>query len=83
MLYIYYTNKIKNKGVKVMTLSPQELLSAKEWNKIIKTNIENAIGSKLDGDFVAANYPAGFNYAVKQQYYNADSLSTFIGNCNG
>lgn len=59
-----------------MTLSPQELLSAKEWNKIIKTNIENAIGSKLDGDFVAANYPAGFNYAVKQQYYNADSLST-------
>lgn len=59
-----------------MTLTPQELLCAKEWNKIIKTNIENALGSKLDGEFVAANYPAGFNYAVKQQYYNADSLST-------
>lgn len=58
-----------------MTLTPQQLMGQKEWNETIRTNIENAIGSKLDGGFIAANYPAGFNYAVKQQYYNADSLS--------
>jgi hypothetical protein len=42
---------------------------------MLKTEVENAIGSKLDGDFVAANYQPGFNYAIKQQYYNPDSLS--------
>lgn len=60
----------------MMSLTPQELLGAKEWNKLIKTNVENALGAKLDGDFIAANYPAGFNYAIKQQFYNEDSLAT-------
>ena len=59
-----------------MKLTTEELISSKEWNKIVKKSVENAIGSKLDGNFTAANYPAGFNYAVKQQYYNRDSLST-------
>lgn len=59
-----------------MSLTPQELISAQEWNKIIKTNIQAALGAKLDGEFVAVSYPAGFNYAIKQRYYNADTLST-------
>ena len=60
-----------------MALTPAQVLGAKEWNKIIKSNVSNAIGSKLDGEFIAANYAPGFNYAVKQQYYNKDSLSAF------
>lgn len=59
-----------------MSLTAEQILSAKEWNKAVETNVQNAIGAKLDGAFLAANYPPGFNYAVKQQYYNADSLST-------
>lgn len=58
-----------------MAFTPDELATATEWNKIIKTNVSNALGSKLDGEFIAVNYPAGFPYAVKQQYYNADALS--------
>lgn len=60
-----------------MALTPEQVLGAKEWNKIIQSNVSNAIGSKLDGEFIAANYAPGFNYAVKQSYYNKDSLSTF------
>lgn len=58
-----------------MALTPEQILGAKEWNNIIKINVSNAIGSKLDGEFIAANYAPGFNYAVKQNYYNEDSLS--------
>lgn len=56
-------------------MTPEEQISAKEWNGLVKKNVQAAIGAVLDGEFVAANYPAGFNYAVKQQYYNADALS--------
>lgn len=59
-----------------MSFTPDEKITAKEWNKIIKTNVETALGQRLDGDFIAVNHPGGFPYAVKQQYYNADSLST-------
>lgn len=58
-----------------MPLTPEQIVTEKEWNNIIKTNVSNALGAKLDGQFTAVNYPAGFNYAMKQQYYNADSLS--------
>ena len=60
-----------------MALTPDQVLGAKEWNNIIETNVSKAIGTKLDGKFIAANYAPGFNYAVKQQYYNKDSLSAF------
>lgn len=60
-----------------MELTPQQKIGAQEWNKIIQSNVSNAIGSKLDGEFIAANYTPGFNYAVKQQFYNEDTLSTF------
>ncbi len=58
-----------------MPLTSDELLVEKEWNNIISSNVRNALGAKLDGKFTAVNYPAGFNYAMKQQYFNADSLS--------
>ena len=58
--------------------TPEELRSAKEWNEMVRINVENSIGSILDGNFVAANYPAGFNYAVKQQYYNKDAQAVFV-----
>lgn len=67
---------IYGKGESNMALTEQEIISAQEWNKLVKGTVETAMGAKLDGDFIAANYPAGFNYAVKQQYYNGDSLST-------
>lgn len=60
-----------------MELTPQQKIGAQEWNKIIQSNVSNAIGAKLDGEFIAANYAPGFNYAVKQRYYNEDTLSTF------
>lgn len=59
-----------------MPITSDVLETEQEWNNIIKTNVSNALGAKLDGEFTAVNYPAGFNYAIKQQYYNADSLST-------
>lgn len=58
-----------------MALTPQEAVGAKEWNNIIQTEVSSAIGSKLDGKFIAANYAPGFNYAVKQRFYNEDSLA--------
>lgn len=67
-------HKTKEKIITGST-TPEELRSAKEWNEMVRITVENSIGSILDGNFVAANYPAGFNYAVKQQYYNKDSLS--------
>lgn len=60
-----------------MELTDKQALSAKEWNNIIKSNVSNAIDSQLDGEFIAANYAPGFNYAVRQNYYNKDSLSAF------
>ena len=48
-----------------------------KWNESIAKNVSAAVGAELDGSFIAANYPAGFNYDVKEQYYNADSLSAF------
>lgn len=44
-----------------------------KWNEAIAKNVSAAVGSELDGSFIAANYPAGVNYDVKEQYYNADS----------
>lgn len=58
-----------------MSLTPQELLGRQEWNKLVKTTVENSIGAKLDGDFVAANYTPGFPYDVKEIYYNAGTLT--------
>ena len=59
-----------------MALTPEQLISTQEWNKTIKNSVQNALGAKLDGSFVAVNYPAGFNVFVKQQYYNKNSLTT-------
>lgn len=58
-----------------MALTPQQTIGAQEWNKIIQSNVSTAIGAKLPGKFIAANYSPGFNYAVKQVYYNEESLS--------
>lgn len=60
-----------------MELTPQQKIGAQEWNKIIQSNVSNALGAKLDGEFIAANYTPGFNYTIKQQFYNEDSLSAF------
>ncbi|MBO4990236.1 MAG: hypothetical protein J6D37_07900 [Clostridia bacterium] len=57
-----------------MELTPDQILGVKEWNEMITAEVENALGSELDGKFTAANYPAGFNYQVKLKNYNADSL---------
>ncbi len=57
-----------------MKLTPDQALSVKEWNEIVTKNVESAIGSELNGKFTAANYPAGFNYVVKQTYYNPNTL---------
>lgn len=57
-----------------MKLTPDQTLSVKEWNEIVTTEVESAIGSELNGKFTAANYPAGFNYVVKLKNYNAGSL---------
>jgi hypothetical protein len=59
-----------------MALASDQILSAKEWNKAIQTSVQNALGGALDGAFLAAPCPAGFNYAVKQRYYNAATLDT-------
>lgn len=58
-----------------MALTPQQRIGAQEWNKIIRDNVSTAIGSKLPGEFIAANYAPGFNYAIEQRYYNENSLS--------
>lgn len=57
-----------------MGLTPDQSLSVKEWNEIISTKVESALGSELNGKFTAANYPAGFNYIVKQTTYNPGSM---------
>ncbi len=57
-----------------MKLTPGQISGVKEWNEILSTEVEDALGSQLDGKFTAANYTAGFNYVVKQKNYNADSL---------
>ncbi len=57
-----------------MEITPIESFSVNEWNKIITKEVEKALGSELDGKFTAANYPAGFNYVVRQINYNADTL---------
>lgn len=71
----FNTNHKTKEKIITGSTTPEELRSAKEWNEMVRITVENSIGSILDGNFVAANYPAGFNYAVKQQYYNKDSLS--------
>lgn len=58
----------------IMLPTPQEVC-AKEWNKIVTNEVRSAMGAVLDGEFTAANYPAGFNYDLREQYYNADSLA--------
>lgn len=60
-----------------MALTPEQKTGARKWNEIIKSNVSNAIGFELGGDFIAANYAPGFNYAIKQQHYNKDTLSAF------
>ncbi len=57
-----------------MKLTPEQVISVKEWNEILSTEVENALGSQLDGKFTAANYTAGFNYVVRPKNYNIDSL---------
>lgn len=59
-----------------MGLTLEQVMGIKEWNKSVTNAVESALGAKLDGSFIAANYTPCFNYAIKQQYYNADSSST-------
>ena len=50
-----------------------------EFNKIISEKLPMALPGMLDGQFVAAAYPPGFNYSVtygNNGYYNALTLST-------
>lgn len=58
-----------------MTLTPQQTIGTKAWNQMIQSHVGTAIGSKLPGKFIAANYAPGFNYAIESNYYNVDSLS--------
>lgn len=59
---------------KIMLPTPQQVC-AQEWNKLITNQIQNALGARLQEKFTAANYPAGFNYDVKETFYNDDSLA--------
>ena len=50
-----------------------------EFNKIVSEKLPKALPSALNGRFVAAAYPPGFNYGVtygSNGYYNALTLST-------
>lgn len=60
-----------------MKLTPDQISGTKEWNKMIKSQVETALGAKLDGEFTAANYTAGFNYLVREKKYNANTLKAF------
>lgn len=57
-----------------MALTPEQILCAQEWNKLIEEKAKTALGAELGGDFTAANYAAGFNYHVKLTDYNSRSL---------
>ena len=57
-----------------MKLTPGQICGTKEWNKMVATEVETALGAKLDGEFTAANYTAGFNYLVREEKYNANTL---------
>ena len=74
MIY-FLTLQYYFKGDAYLSLTPEQTIGAKEWNKIIQSNVSTALGSKLPGKFIAANYAPGFDYAVRQTYYNEDSLS--------
>lgn len=52
-----------------------QALTVQQWSAMVTEKIKTAIGSKLDGDFIAANYPAGFNYDTKEVLYNPGTLS--------
>ncbi|MDE6690899.1 MAG: hypothetical protein K2K04_02920, partial [Clostridia bacterium] len=57
-----------------MQLTPEQIICTQEWNKLIATKAETALGVELDGKFTAAKYTAGFNYHVKKSDYNSQSL---------
>ena len=51
----------------------------REFNRIVSEKLPKALPGMLDGRFVAAAYPPGFNYGVtygSNGYYNALTLST-------
>lgn len=51
----------------------------KEFDAVMKDKVNSALKPKLDGDFICATYPAGFNYGITygvNAYYNEDTLST-------
>lgn len=52
-----------------------QILTEQEWNKAVQKAVAGALGAQLDGQFLAANYVAGFPYIIRQQYYNKASLS--------
>lgn len=50
-----------------------------EFNKIIVEKVAQVLPGMLDGKFVSATYPAGFNYGItygSNGYYNDKTLST-------
>ncbi|MDR1931978.1 MAG: hypothetical protein LBQ57_04040 [Spirochaetales bacterium] len=58
---------------------PAILPTMGELNTIITDNVSKLLGPKLDGRFIAVNYPAGFNYGIQHgvnAYYNAATLAT-------
>lgn len=50
-----------------------------QFNKIVAGKLPEVFPGMLDGHFICAPYPAGFNYGVtygNNSYYNEDTLST-------
>lgn len=56
-------------------LDNNQIQSVKKWNELVKNAVDSALGSKLNGEFIAANYTAGFPFIIKQTYYNKNSLN--------
>lgn len=61
--------------LKLKQLTPPQLLGQEQWNAMIKTQVENAMGVHLAGAFTPAKYAPGFCYGIKSTFYNPDTLT--------
>lgn len=81
-----HSNKIEsleicNQHISRVSLTQKDAASSKaqiEYKKELEDRCNKLLGSKLDGKFSVATYPAGFNYGITHgpnAYYNAATLN--------